>query len=74
MQEIDLPPHQWVSERPKAKEPIFGAGWPVAVAVLVGLFVAAYFADGSGHVPVWASLAASVGSYAALQFSEALRR
>lgn len=74
MQEIDLPTHEWVSERPKPKEPIFGQGWPVAVAAIVGILVAAYFADGSGHVPILASLAASVGSYVALQFSEVLRR
>jgi hypothetical protein len=73
MQEIDLPPHEWVSERPKPKEPVFGPGWPVAVAVIVGLFIAAYFADGSGHVPIWASIAASVGAYAVVKISADLR-
>jgi hypothetical protein len=29
----------------------------------VGLFVAAYFADESGAVPIWAAIAASIGSY-----------
>jgi hypothetical protein len=74
MQEIDLPPHKWVSDRPKQKEPIFGPGWPIAVAVIVGLFIAAYFADGSGHVPIWASIAAVVGAYAVIKVSADLKR
>ncbi len=41
--DLDLPPHQWRSERPKPKEPIFNEGWPIAVAVFVTLFVAVYF-------------------------------
>lgn len=34
---IDLPPHEWRSEREKPKEPFWGPGWPEALAYLVGL-------------------------------------
>lgn len=74
MQEIDLPPHQWESERPKPKEPFWGPGWPLGLSVVIGIGVAAYLADGSGNVPILGSIAASVASYLALQFTEALRR
>ena len=74
MQEIDLPPHQWESDRPKPKEPIFGPGWPIGLATIVGLFVAAYFADQSGKVPIWAGIAAAAGAFIVFQFSEALKR
>lgn len=35
--DIDLPPKEWVSERKKPREPIFGPGWPDALAYLVGM-------------------------------------
>ncbi|WP_315731679.1 MULTISPECIES: hypothetical protein [unclassified Bradyrhizobium] len=34
--DIDLPPHQWKSDRPKPHEPIFGPGLPNALAYAVG--------------------------------------
>lgn len=67
MQEIDLPPSEWKSERPKPPEPIFGPGWPVGVAVVVGIFVAAVFSDSTGSVPFMASLGAAVASGLVLQ-------
>jgi hypothetical protein len=36
--DIDLPPKDWVSERKKPREPIFGPGLPDALAYLVGMF------------------------------------
>lgn len=74
MPDIDLPPHEWKSEREKPSEPFFGRGWPIGAAVLVGIFTAAYFADGSGHIPIWASLASSVGTWVALELFSALQR
>jgi hypothetical protein len=35
---IDLPPKDYVSERKKPREPIFGPGLPNALAYLFGLF------------------------------------
>jgi hypothetical protein len=32
--DIDRPPKEWVSERRKPSEPIFGPGWPHAVRYL----------------------------------------
>jgi hypothetical protein len=37
---VDLPPHQWKSEREKPHEPMFGAGWPVALGMVVFIIVA----------------------------------
>lgn len=34
--DIDLEPHQWKSEREKPREPIFGPGFPNALAYAVG--------------------------------------
>jgi len=36
--DIDLPPKDYVSERKKPREPIFGPGLPDAAAYLFGLF------------------------------------
>jgi hypothetical protein len=38
--DIDLPPKDWVSDREKPREPIFGPGFPGALAWLVGLVAA----------------------------------
>lgn len=37
MQEIDLPPHKWQSDRPKKREPIFGGGALPFVGELIGV-------------------------------------
>jgi len=37
--DIDLPPKDWVSERKKPREPIFGPGLPGALAYAVGWIV-----------------------------------
>jgi hypothetical protein len=36
--DLDLPPHQWKSDRPKPHEPIFGPGAPNVLAYLLSLF------------------------------------
>lgn len=36
---INLNPANWQSDRPKPKEPFFAAGWPGALAYVVGLAV-----------------------------------
>jgi len=36
--DIDLPPKDWVSDREKPREPIFGPGLPDALAYGFGLF------------------------------------
>jgi hypothetical protein len=36
--DIDLPPKDWVSDREKPREPIFGPGLPDALAYLFGMF------------------------------------
>jgi hypothetical protein len=46
MPEIDLPPHEWKSEREKPREPFFGDGLPSAIAWLIGFSItvtAVYF-------------------------------
>ena len=73
MNDIDLPPHEWTSERPKPKEPIFGAGWPIGLATFAGLLFMAYFAD-EGRVPVWATIAGIFGAAMVHEFSDSLRR
>ncbi|MBM7483307.1 hypothetical protein ACVWWI_003377 [Bradyrhizobium sp. USDA 3686] len=46
---IDLEPHKWRSDRPKAREPVFGSGFAnlaaiaIPIAVLLGL---SYFVRG----------------------------
>lgn len=62
MKDIDLPPHQWKSERRKPHEPLFGPGLPIGVAVVVGIFVAAYFTDANGNTPILASFGAAIAS------------
>lgn len=42
---VDLPPHQWVSEREKPKEPIFGPGFPYFVALVISIFAAAFLKE-----------------------------
>jgi hypothetical protein len=37
--EIDLPPHQWKSDRPKKREPIFGSGAPEGLAFIVSWII-----------------------------------
>lgn len=39
MKEIDLPPHQWASDRAKPREPIFGPGLPGVLAWLIGFAI-----------------------------------
>jgi hypothetical protein len=34
--DIDLPPKEWKSDRPKPREPIFSSGAPGGVAYLIG--------------------------------------
>jgi hypothetical protein len=36
---VDLAPHEWRSERPKSREPIFGPGLPGALAYIVGFAI-----------------------------------
>lgn len=36
---VDLPPHEWQSEREKPYEPFWGDGLPEAIASLVGLTI-----------------------------------
>jgi hypothetical protein len=43
MPDIDLPPHQWTSDRAKPREPIFGPGWPAALGYLLQLFLTIAF-------------------------------
>lgn len=74
MQEIDLPPHQWESERPKQKEPIFGPGWPFALAVVVSIFVAAYFIDGTTYGKFAGAFGSIIAFGLVFEFANALRR
>lgn len=53
--DFDLEPHNWNSEREKPKEPIFGPGWPIAVAVIAGIAIAAALADQSIALRVFGS-------------------
>jgi len=39
MKDLDLPPHEWKSERKKPREPIFGPGLPGALAWIVGFTI-----------------------------------
>lgn len=78
MQEIDLPPRDWTSDRPKPKEPFFGPGLPYGVSVVVGIVVAAMLAnhfDSDGILtPIFSGLVAGVASFIALQISGSLQR
>lgn len=44
--QIDLKRRDYKAE-PVKGEPMFGAGWPVAIAVVASIFVTAYFLDGT---------------------------
>jgi hypothetical protein len=59
---VDLPPHEWRSsdEREKPHEPIFAAGWPVAVGVLIGI-AGATLAINMGWGPLASGAAALIG-------------
>lgn len=37
--EIDLAPHQWKSDRPKPREPFFGAGAPEFIVYVLGFSI-----------------------------------
>jgi hypothetical protein len=39
--EVDLPPHQWESDRAKPYEPFWGPGWPEALAYITGVMIVA---------------------------------
>jgi hypothetical protein len=37
--DIDLPPKDWISDREKPREPIFGPGFPDAAAYAIGWLI-----------------------------------
>lgn len=37
---VDLPPHQWQSEREKPREPFFGPGLPFFICFLISIVIA----------------------------------
>jgi hypothetical protein len=52
---VDLPPHQWKSERDKPREPIFGDGWPILLGLVLTIALATWFVE-SGWVERWLAI------------------
>lgn len=68
MRQIDLEPDEYRPE-PRPNEPVFGAGWPVAVAVVLSIVVAAIAHSAGAHAIVSGLLAVFVGALAFHFFS-----
>lgn len=58
--QIDLHRREYTAE-PMKGEPVFGVGWPVGLAVVVSIFVAAYFFDGTTTGKVIGSILGAAG-------------
>ena len=59
MKQIDLEPHEYKTE-PRKGEPIFGPGWPIAVAVLASGIIGALVQDASTPVYIMGAIGGAV--------------
>lgn len=71
--QIDLHRREYSAE-PVKGEPMFGSGWPIGLAVVVSIFVAAYFFDGTAQGKVIGAILGAIGYSVVIGLAVAGRR